>query len=179
MILGIDYSLTSTGLAVLCDDGSTDTCTIKTPADDGTLEAQIDRLEFIADAVESWADLGADDTVVIEGLLHHAKSAHRAKIIGGWWAIIRRVRAAIDDPIIVATPKTRAQYATGDGGAKKPEVVKQVAARYPQFDIHGDDNIADAVALVAIGARLRGTPIDPDLPGTHLSAMRALTEGKP
>lgn len=178
MILGIDYSLTCTGLAVLCGDGSTDTCTIKTSPDDGSVESMIQRLEFIAEKVEAWADLGAGDTVVIEGLLHHAKSAHRAKIIGGWFAIARRVAPLVDDPIIVVPPKTRALYATGNGAAKKPEVVEKVTARYPQFDIRGDDNIADAVALVAIGARMLGRPIDPDTPDTNLAALRTLNEGK-
>lgn len=175
MILGIDYSLASTGLAVLCDDGSTDTCTIKTPPDDGSLEAQIDRIELISTRVEVWADLQAGDTVVIEGALHHAPSAHRSKILGGWWGIVRRVRAAIDDPIIVVQPRSRAQYATGNGGAKKAEVLAQVPGRYPQFEIPpNNDDVADAVVLVAMGARLLGRPIDPDLPKTHLEALQKI-----
>lgn len=174
MILGIDFSLTSTGLAVLCDDGTTDTCTIKSPKDDGSIESIVHRIEFIADKVEAWADLAADDTVIIEGLLHHAKSPHRGKITAGWWAVARRVAMLSHPPVIVVPPKTRAKYATGHGAAGKKAVLEQVTARYPQFNIDGSDDIADAVTLVAIGARLLEQPIDPHLPETNLSALQKM-----
>lgn len=176
MILGIDYSLRSTGLAALCDDGSTDVCTITAPKDDGTVKSVVERLTLIADQVEAWADLADVDTVVIEGVLHHAPGARRDVIMAGWWWIAGRIAPLVTDPIIVATPKTRAKYATGNGNAGKKAVIEQVTARYPQFAVGGDDNIADAVTLVAIGARLTGRPIDPDLPETNLSALRTLTE---
>lgn len=173
MILGVDFSLTGTGLAVFGDDGSTDTCTIASPKDDGTVRAIADRLLFIADKVEAWADLSEDDTVVFEDLLHHAPSPHRGKIAGGWWQVAARVAALVNDPVILVAPKVRAKYATGNGSAGKKAVLEQVTARYPQFDIR-NDNEADAVTLVAIGARLNGRPIDPDLPETNLSALRTL-----
>ena len=179
MILGIDFSLRATGLAVLCDDGTTDVATVTAPQDDGTVKSVIARLTSIADQVEAWADLSAADTVVIEGVLHHAPGARRDVIMAGWWWVAARIAPLVDDPIIVATPKTRAKDATGNGNAGKKAVVEQVTARYPQFDVGGDDNIADAVTLVAIGARLTGRPVDPDLPATNLSALQALTEGTP
>lgn len=176
MILGVDFSLRATGLAVLCDDGTTDVATVTAPQDDGTVKSVVERLTSIADQIEAWADLGAGDTVVIEGVLHHAPGARRDVMMAGWWWVASRVAALVDDPIIVVTPKTRAKFATGNGNAGKEAVVEQVTARYPQFDVGGDDNIADAVALVAIGARLAGRPIDPDLPPTNLSALQTLTE---
>ena len=174
MILGIDFSIRSTGLAVLCDDGTTDTCVIKPPTDDGSVKSIADRLLYIADKVEAWASLSSDDTVVIEDLLHHAPSAHRGKIAGGWWHVAARVAMYVDDPVILVSPKTRAKYATGNGNADKRAVVEQVTARFPQFAVNGSDDIADAVALVAIGSRMNGTPIDGDLPETNLSALRTM-----
>ncbi|MGF3056183.1 crossover junction endodeoxyribonuclease RuvC [Microbacterium sp. YY-01] len=176
MILGIDYSLTSTGLAVLCDDGSTDTCIIRSPKDDGSIESIVHRIEQIADEVEAWADLAADDIVVLEGFVNHARSPHRGKIAAGWWAVARRVSMLTESPVIVVPPKTRAKYATGNGAAGKQAVVEQVTARYPQFRIDGSDDIADAVALVAIGARMLGRPIDPELPETNRSALNTIME---
>ena len=174
IILGIDYSLRCTGLAVLLGDGSTDTCTVRTTGDDGSVKSVAERLMFIADRIETWADLSDEDTIVMEDLLHHAPSAHRGKIAGGFWQVAARVAPLVNDPVILVAPKTRAKYATGNGGAGKKAVLEQVTARYPQFDVGGDDNIADAVALVAIGARILDRPIDPDLPDTNLSALRAL-----
>lgn len=170
MILGIDWSLRATGLAALCDDGSTDTCTIKTTTDDGTVRSIAERIEFIADKVEAWADLADIDYVVIESPLEHAPSAHRSKMLGGWWYTAGRVAKLVRDPVLVVSPKTRAKYATGNGADEKDAVLAQVRARYPQFDIP-NDNVADAVALVAIGARTLGRPIDPDLPLTNLAAL--------
>lgn len=178
MILGIDFSIRSTGLAVLCDDGSTDTCVIKPPTDDSSVKSISERLLYIADKVEAWADLSETDTIVIEDLLHHAPSAHRGKIAGGWWHVAARVAMYVDDPVILVAPKTRAKYATGNGNAGKQAVVEQVTARYPMFQINGSDDIADAVTLVAIGARMTGRPIDPDLPETNLSALRTKPKGK-
>lgn len=178
MILGVDWSLRSTGLAVLGEDGQTDVCLVTSPKDDGSVKSVADRLTFIADRIEAWADLADVDTVVIEGLLHHAPGAQRGKISGGWWITASRLAMLIDDPLIVVPPKTRAKYATGNGNADKKAVIEQITARYPSFAVNGSDDIADAVALVAIGARLLDRPIDPDLPDTNLSALRTL-RGQP
>lgn len=178
MILGVDFSLRSTGLATLCDDGSTDVCTVTAPQDDGTVKSVVERLTLIADRIEAWADLADVDTIVIEGVLHHAPGARRDVIAAGWWWVAGRLAPLVDDPVIVVPPKTRAKYATGNGNAGKRAAVEQVTARYPQFQINGSDDIADAVALVAIGARLNGHPIDPHLPETNLSALRTM-KGRP
>lgn len=178
MILGIDYSLRSTGLAVLGDNGATDTCTVTAPKDDGTVKSVVERLTSIADQIEAWTDLADADTVVIEGVLHHAPGARRDVIVAGWWWVAARIAPLVDDPIIVVPPKTRAKYAAGSGNAGKTAVLEQVTARYPQFAINGSDDIADAVALVAIGARMLGRPIDPALPETNLSALRTKPKGK-
>ncbi|WP_300345176.1 hypothetical protein [Nesterenkonia sp.] len=169
-VLGVDWSLTATGLAWLnLDDGAVDTCTIRTWPDDGTVEGIARRITHIADRIEAWADLHADDLVVIEGPVTHAPSAHRSKMLGGWWAVAARLAPLVDDPVMVVPPKTRAKYATGRGGADKSEVLAAVRANYPRFSI-ADDNQADAVVLAAIGARSLGHPID-DLPASHLAAL--------
>lgn len=171
MILGVDFSLTGTGLAVIGPDEVVDTCTIRTWTDNGTVRSFAERIEHIADSVEAWADLGSGDTIVMEDLLHHAPSAHRGRISGGWWVVASRIARAVDDPVILVPPKTRAKYATGTGAAKKQAVFEQARARYPRFEIR-NDNEADAVVLAAIGARLTGRPIDPDIPDTNLAAIR-------
>lgn len=174
-VLGVDWSLTGTGLAwVNLDDGVTDTCTIRTWADDGSVEAIARRIQHIADQIEAWADLHADDLVVIEGPVTHAPSAHRSKLLGGWWATAARIAPLTDDPIHVVSPKTRAKYATGNGNAGKRAVLEAVRANYPRFTV-ANDNEADAVVLAAIGARSLGRPID-DLPASHLAALK--TKGK-
>lgn len=174
MILGIDWSLRATGLAVLCDDGTTDVATIRPPADDGTILSIADRITYIADKVEAWADLAHGDTVVLEGVLHHAPSKHRSKMLGGWWMTAARVARAVNGSVYVVQPSNRAMYATGSGKAAKNDVLAAVRATYPQFAATNDDE-ADAVVLVAMGARALGRPID-NPPPTHLAAMRKITK---
>lgn len=171
-VLGVDWSLTGSGVAwVNLDDGVTDTATFRTWPDDGSVEAIARRIQHIADQIEAWADLHAGDLIVIEGPVTHAPSAHRSKMLGGWWATAGRLAPLVDDPVLVVPPKTRAKYATGHGAARKPAVLAAVRANYPGFTI-ADDNQADAVVLAAIGARSLGRPID-DLPASHLAALRS------
>lgn len=170
-VLGVDWSLTGTGLAWIdLDTGRTDTCTIRTWPDDGTVEGIARRITHIADQVEAWADLYADDLIVIEGPVTHAPSAHRSKLLGGWWATAGRLAPLTDDPILVVSPKTRAKYATGSGNAGKRAVLEAARRNYPQFTV-ANDNEGDAVVLAAIGARSLGYPID-DLPASHLAALK-------
>lgn len=173
-ILGIDWSMTGTGLAWLSlDSGVTDTCTIRTWPDDGTVESIARRITHIADQIEAWGDLHADDLVVIEGPVTHAPSPHRSKLLGGWWATAARVAPLVDDPVLVVPPATRAKYATGKGNANKRAVLDAVRATYPQFTIR-NDNEGDAVVLAAIGARVLGRPIDEGLPAANLSALKGV-----
>lgn len=170
-VLGVDWSLTGTGLAWIdLESGDADTCTIRTWPDDGSIEGIAFRIQHIADQVEAWADVHAEDLIVIEGPVTHAPSAHRSKMLGGWWATAGRLAPLADDPVLVVPPKTRAKYATGRGGADKPEVLAAVRANYPMFTV-ADDNQADAVILTAIGARTMGHPID-DPPASHLAALK-------
>lgn len=75
-----------------------------------------------------------------------------------WWELYRRITRA-DIPVALMAPNQRALYATGKGNAGKTAVVDAVARRWPDWSTGGDDNLADAVALMAAGMDWLGSPL--------------------
>jgi hypothetical protein len=75
-----------------------------------------------------------------------------------WWELYRRLTRA-DIPVGLMTPNHRMLYATGKGAASKSAVVDAVARRWPDWQTAGDDNLADAVVLMAAGRDWLGRPI--------------------
>jgi crossover junction endodeoxyribonuclease RuvC len=90
-----------------------------------------------------------------------------------WWEMYRRLTLA-DIPIGLMTPNHRMQYATGKGSASKSAVVDAVARRWPAWQTAGDDNLADAVVLMAAGRDWLGHPLAP-VPQTHRVAVTKAT----
>ncbi|MGG7510871.1 hypothetical protein [Plantibacter sp. YIM 135249] len=168
-VVGIDLSLTSTGLAIW-DGESVRTSVIKSKTDAGTVESFLDRTAGIASAIENEADLHASDLIVIEGLSMHSKSSSLDKIFGNWWLCLSQLAPQVDSPVVIVTPSQRAMYATGKGNASKDTVLLAVARRYPDVPIK-DNNEADALVLAAMGARWLGDPLEGSLPGDHVAAM--------
>lgn len=74
-------------------------------------------------------------------------------------------------PVVQVHPSTRALYATGNGKAKKPEVLAAMRATLPAVSIP-DDNVADAVALMCMGLRWLGSPIDGEISKAQMRAMK-------
>lgn len=174
-VVGIDLSLQSTGLA----DSHGNTLRVRTKATGGTLTADIDRLNRIAQSVADFVDLRDEtvgtynmaDLVVVEGPSLGSTSGQQHTRGGLWWMAVDRIMR-VEGDVIVVPPTTRAMYATGKGNAGKDEVLAAAIKRYPTFDITGND-VGDAVILAAIGMRMLGHPID-DLPKTHLRALTKL-----
>lgn len=159
-ILGVDPSLTSTGIAWLdTDTGEWGTYRVQTRPDGGDRADQWFRMRTVADAVKSHA-VGqvVVDLVVIEGL---ATYGHNAGLLAGlWWQVVGPL-VALDIEVLTVAPATRAKYAAGSGRASKSDVLSAVRETYPAADVPGHD-IADAVALAALGARVKGFPVEID-----------------
>lgn len=85
-----------------------------------------------------------------------------------WWEIYRRLTAHV--AVALLTPNQRALYATGKGNAGKGAVVDAVARRWPEWETGGDDNLADAITLMAAGRDWLGYPIA-EVPKAHRVAL--------
>lgn len=170
-IIGIDPSLTGTGLAFVDTDDHL-VIPVETLTSTGKITASTDeRLERILAIVETVIYKAVEhksDLAVIEAPAFSRNNAGTWDRAGLWWLLVSRLSEARIETVTVP-PTTRAKYATGKGNDGKDAVLLAVARRYPHVDISTNDE-ADALVLAAIGAHLVGHPID-ELPKTHLDAL--------
>lgn len=161
MILGIDFSLTATGVCAI--EGSAAECiTIRSKKEDAWWEFPM-RVEGIAVRVHDWSgDSALGASLVIETPAFAGKSSSLDRMFGGWWLLVNAFsRLGVDPPLLV-TPSQVKKFATGKGNAGKDEVMLAVSRRYPAVEVT-DNNQTDALVLAAIGAAVMGEPFSDSL----------------
>lgn len=169
IVVGIDPSLTCTGITII--DGTaivTGRSRTSKPADSTPREVRRrirTSLRRTLDQLPVKAEL-----FVLEGPSMASKFGQPHERAGLFWMLVDQLLARGE--VVVVTPKGRAKYATGNGNAKKPDVVKAMRAAFPGVLIP-DDNVADSLALALMGVRHLGRPLDGDLAKKHLEAMDA------
>jgi len=148
MVIGIDPSLTATGVCIL-QDGKAQLITINSfPGDD------LARITEIAEAV---GDLLAGSPkpvwAAIEGLSHgshNGKAAERAAL----HYFIRAKLRFWSIHVAVVAPASLKKFITGGGKAEKSTIVREV---YKRWGIEAnDDNQADAAGLAYVAAAIVG-----------------------
>lgn len=182
IIVGIDPSLTSTGIAIVDTDDPLviDVHRVESKGHAGdTWVQRLTRIESIADrvfAVVAASNPDGGGMVVLESPSYGSKAGSVHDRSGAWWAIYSRLHHA-GSTVVPVPPTNRAKYATGSGRSNKDTVMLAASRRYPHAPIT-DNNEADAVILAAIGARIVGQPIEESLPQAHLAALTKLTPTK-
>lgn len=184
IVIGIDPSLTGTGIAHIDTDDQTtvETHTVSSKGKrDDDWYTRLTRIECLAGEIVHHAhhlhpdvpddpamDFTADLVVIEAPSLGQARQGGVLDRHGLWWAILARLTAAGVSYACVS-PAARAKYATGKGNAGKDTVLLAVARRYPRVDVQ-DNNQADALVLATMGADHLGTPLT-DLPKAHRDAL--------
>lgn len=104
--------------------------------------------------------IGTPDLVVMElpALSRSGGGTHERGWL--WWELYRWLTHH-SIPVGLMTPNQRALYATGRGNADKGAVINAQARKWPAWDTGGDDNLADAIVLMAAGRDWAGHPICP------------------
>jgi Holliday junction resolvasome RuvABC endonuclease subunit len=161
-VLGLDLSLTATGIAYR--DGSTGT--VKTRPADGDR-----RLLIIAEAVRvavggEHIGLGpAPDLAVIEDIPQNSFAAKPISMVHG---VVRTVLLEAGVPYVLITAATLKAYATGKGSGDK---VPMAMAAYKRAGMEfPDDNQCDAWWLRAAGLDRLGHPLVP-MPATQRARL--------
>lgn len=165
IVVGLDLSLTHTGIA--SSRGWTDVIIYP-----GKLRGH-DRLAWLCASI---ADHVVNDValVVVEGPSYGNQGAARQsghhERAGLWWMVTHSLwKRGID--FAVASPASRAKYATGKGNAGKADVIRETTRRFSWFA--GGEDEADALVLAAMGADRLGHPLVA-MPATHRKALDAV-----
>ncbi|QBI96463.1 RuvC-like resolvase [Mycobacterium phage Donny] len=172
-ILGIDTSLTATGLARIDvvpieeDDNPLAAYVAVVgkvgapkPTKDKSKRAMARRVNALIEQIE-WCFEGDEkpDAVGMESLAFGARGE------GAWvlpWIFGRVIELCEkhDVPLQVVATSARAKFATGKGNASKDQVLAAVIKLFPEADV-SDNNEADALAVAAVLCQLHGLPILP------------------
>jgi crossover junction endodeoxyribonuclease RuvC len=186
-VVGLDLSLTSTGVAVATENGAvTDRITSQPARKVGkgdpplTLAERADRLDKLVPQITDYCSYA--DLVVIEGPSYGSTTPSHDRS-GLWWLVVDFLTPYT--LVVEVPPSSRMKYATGKGQIDKDLVLSAVIRRYPHVDVNGNDE-ADALILAAMGARHLGHPLETPLyanldalPATHRAAMDAVTWPNP
>lgn len=182
-VVGIDLSLTSTGIARLAIDADgtphTYTTTVGRPGSEGeTLDQRFMRLARLAADVTDEVPVDTD-LVLIEGPAYAAQFGHPHDRSGAWWLVVAGLSSRLIRPVVVeVVPQLVKMWATGRGNAAKPAVTQRVIEHWGQhFTLPagpGRSDVADAISLVTLGAAHLGhhfATLGPD----HLRALDRMT----
>lgn len=155
--LGIDLSLTSTGLAIVEDNDLEELKIIKTTTvPTKASEDWEKRRQRIKDKVVKWAE-----DIPIIGLENYSFGSRYNREIAGEIGGICRLSLyenhGVDNPILVA-PTQAKKFVTGKGNAKKEKVKERLEKFYGTEFETDDESDAVAIALVAhaVGLLTRG-----------------------
>jgi Holliday junction resolvasome RuvABC endonuclease subunit len=152
--VGIDPSLTCTGLAVIDTEGGVVTRRVRTPNIGATLLARRTRMRRALDGVLSNVPARVDVTLIEVPNAAKQHGAHGERMALYWWLVDQMFARG---PVVEVAPKSRAKLATGNGNASKDDVVEFISAAFPDVRIP-DDNVADAVGLAWASARWAHIP---------------------
>jgi Holliday junction resolvasome RuvABC endonuclease subunit len=169
LVLGIDSSLTGTGLARIqvCDKPADLTdfvdpteILVATVGDNKpktkTRREYSRRIAKVVNDVD--AAMEGVDLIFMEELAYGAKGA-TAFVLPWLWGRIIDCAEARDIPIGFANVSQIKKYATGKGNADKDIVLAAVVRRFPEVEIT-NNNEADALTLALIACRGLGFPVD-------------------
>lgn len=153
-VVGLDLSLTSTGLLIL-DAHRTVRANVLSPPKGWV---GLRRLQWIRSAVVGAVDgLPSKPALIVVEDFAFAQ-ANRAHELGGLGFVIRLALAELGHRLMIAPIGVNKKFATGKGNAQKSSMMLAVYKKWG-FDTD-NDNLADAYSLVKCGqAYLDGAPL--------------------
>lgn len=169
-VIGIDLSLTCTGIAIITPDEVTTQRVVSRGKADATLEQRTMRLHNLALDISNTVWDSQPALVLIEAPAFSRSNPGMHDRSGLWWMIVQMLDSLV---VVEVTPGSRAKYATGRGNASKDDVLSAVVRRYLSVDVNGNDE-ADSLCIAALGARWLGCPIDDPMPKANLEAMKGV-----
>lgn len=161
-VVGIDLSLTGTGLASIVDGVPQTQAIVSKGEQADSLEQRFNRqssinnaiLDFVLGPVKGWDRSDVPDLAVIESLFN--SSTFAGSLIdraGLWWRIVGSL-LCYGVPVVHATPGQGKMFLTGAGNADKGAMAMYFSKIFPDWEPTTKKNAndeADAGALASIG----------------------------
>ena len=145
--LGLDLSLTGTGVVKLSDGKLISQNLIKSKPTSNNLD-ELKRLSYIRDSI----DISGVDVAVIEGLAFSVRNSTALVQLSGLNYLVREMLHKNKIPFIIVAPTSLKKFATNKGNCQKDEVM---LACYKRWHVtFKDNNISDAYILARIGEAL-------------------------
>ncbi|KJF21941.1 hypothetical protein C7T36_18345 [Rhodococcus sp. AD45-ID] len=155
-VVGIDPSLTGTGIAIIINN----TPQLQTIASrgkrDDTWQQRATRLTDLRNRTMNLIPRNTE-LAIIEGPAYAAQGSGNHDRAGYWWMLYQAL-TALKIPTAVCPPTTRAKWATDKGNAGKADVAMAIAKHWPETTIRGDDQ-ADALCFATIAAQHLNHPM--------------------
>lgn len=180
--LGLDLSLTSTGVAAVQDGQYMAWFNAKTKGKKGDGPGDyLTRIQDITQRTFVFIDSLPEIPViaVVEGPSHGSKFGNPHERAGLWWDIFAGL-VLREIPVATVAPKSRQKYITGSGGngVGKDVVLAHAIERYvnDRTPVIPNDDVADGLGMADMGARRYGFPVWPDahMPTANLQPMEAV-----
>jgi Holliday junction resolvasome RuvABC endonuclease subunit len=169
VVVGIDISLTGTGIAM--QDGW---CSVvgRTGILNLNLPDACRELDRLAHEIASHVPYGVG-MVAMEMCAFSRATGGAVERHHLWYSVASQL-VATGVPVAEVPATTLKKYATGKGSSNKAAMVDALARRMPQFVTRGNDNLVDAAWLCAMGADHIGQRLV-ELPAKHREALDAVT----
>jgi len=154
-ILGLDLSLTGTGVCLI--EGTTPVLvTIRSkPPKDKTPLTEVKRIQGIVEEIEYFiSNKGPIDIVVIEGMAFMARNTTSLVQLAGLSYMVRSLLANYNIKFLIVAPTSLKKFITGKGNTPKDVIMLEIFKRYDVSIL--DNNQADAYGLAQIGLGYMG-----------------------
>jgi len=152
-ILGLDLSLTGSGVVLLNEDNIELELLIKSkPPEEKNNLSEIERISKIKDKIISVIKEHKPDLVSIEGMAFMVRNATSLTQLSFLNYSIREYLWKNNIKFLIVSPKSLKKFITGNGNADKEEMMMTLFSKY--HIVTTDDNISDACALGIVGRTL-------------------------
>jgi crossover junction endodeoxyribonuclease RuvC len=164
-VVGIDLSLTGTGIAVAAEGAIGVVVEGAKGSDKEPVTVRHRRIMDQQERILMAMPAGHIDLVVTEGPAYASKGGKPHDRAGLWWRVIGDfLDRGIE--VVVVEPTLLKRFGAGTGNASKLTMIAKAIKRYPDADVV-DDNAADALFLLEIGQRLVEGPFAGTLSGAE------------
>jgi Holliday junction resolvasome RuvABC endonuclease subunit len=176
-VVGVDPSLTSSGVAILRDGQPVHVSHHGYSGHNGaSWQSRSRRVRWTVRKIMEALTGSCADLVVMEGPSYGSQHGAAFDRSGLWHGVFGALDANLV-PIAVVSPKTRAKWATGKGTDDKRTVYDAVKAEWPvqlsAFNDGGNDE-ADALTMAAMGALYLGDALPIAVPEWRINGLTSV-----